>query len=253
MQDSHGRSSLIDFGFAIGASTAAVHASHSIGSPDGFTPAQHAVAAHLLFGSQASLSGEPVQLLDEVESLLYTGAFMFGSLLPWRAAAAAKQVSACIFDRSELRRIATDAATAADIAPWVADLSPVLRQVVLWAMQRTSATVDEVLDLHAALQVCLDRRLHNDTRYLLVRCSIECDASEFMSILLTCSSTCHRDRCFAMHNRTRTSRMRRSRHRSWQRPASAVWLLPPDTGRPLTLCVYFTPVVSVLRQQCEPC
>ena len=129
-----------------------MHVSHNISSPDGFLPAQHAVAAHLLFGSQAALSGEPVTLLSEVESLLYTGAFMAGSQLPWHAAAAAEQVSACIFDRSELRRTAADAATAADIAPWVAQLPPALQQVVLWARQRTSATADEVLDIHAALQ-----------------------------------------------------------------------------------------------------
>ena len=55
------------------------------------------------------------------------------------------------------------------------------------------------------------------------------------------------DRCSAMHNRTRTSRMLRSRRRSWQRPASAVCLLPPDAGHHLNLSVDFT------QQLCQCC
>lgn len=101
--------------------------------------------------------------------MLYTACVLHGTLLPWESEATKGERRICCIIRLDMRGAAVvaaeaaalaeaDAASAVAYSQWLAAMPPVLQQLAPWVLTREDASMEELLDLQAALQVLLWQR-----------------------------------------------------------------------------------------------
>lgn len=151
---------LIDFGLAVHPAARRLFDENCIAPLfPGFDPAQHAAVSDLGFAGTAAFQQEQYTAADDVQSLLLVGASLYGVPSPWHAHAMAGDIKLVSLLRAQVVAEAAahvpDSAAVTLYSAWLAELPPVLKQLASWALPRTTATVADLKDLRAVLQVGL--------------------------------------------------------------------------------------------------
>ena len=112
---------------------------------------------NLHFAGRAAFQQQAYTPVDDVQGLLLLACSLSGKPSPWDAEAGAGNYQQCALLRAEVCAAAAapqpDRAAACLLGDWLAELPPGLKQLASWALPRSTASVADLRNLQATLQV----------------------------------------------------------------------------------------------------